>query len=92
MSDLWHRTAIHWGEARYNARGHAVMSRAEFEALRTVRSHNSLPSRTAGKALINGRWHMISREYSCGVPFYPCTPITIRLTAEELQFQCAMAR
>lgn len=84
MSDLWPDRPIH----EWNIYGYKVLSRAEFEALRVV-SDKPLammcPPYTMCRAKINGRWHAVSRQYSCGMAFYPASPITIRLTASDLE-------
>jgi hypothetical protein len=65
----------------------AVMSCAEFMALRAV---SSAPMamlarpRESCRALIGGRWHAVERQYQFGSPVYFANPITIRLKAAEL--------
>jgi hypothetical protein len=60
------------------------VSPEQFEELRVVSDQPlamCAPPYEICRALINGRWHAVSRQYSCGYPFYPATPISIRVAA-----------
>lgn len=59
-----------------------TISPGEFEALRVVSDRPLAmlaPPYKLCRALINGRWHAVDRQYSCGCPMYFARPIRIRL-------------
>lgn len=78
---LWGSPSNDWAVGRPR-----VVTLSEFEAMRVVSdipTGIAAPPYTVCRALIRGRWHAVSRQYSCGFAYYPASPITIRLSVRD---------
>ena len=76
---------------RFNTRGRVVVSRAAFASMKVVPYSTSGIATYRGtrcRALVGGRWHVLQKHWSFGVPVVSAFPLTIRLTASDLQ-ECA---
>ena len=79
--------AANWTQKDWTIGYSVTLSRREFEALRIVNGRypcGDLCYHRYGRALINGRWHQLYMGTSCGYAFGTASPITIRLTATDL--------
>lgn len=61
-----------------------VLDQHEFESLRITSGEIvsvPAPPETLCRALINGRWHAVDRQYQFGMPVHFARPIVVRLKA-----------